>query len=330
MSTEKTRLHIRNKNRERYDLNALKEAEPALGNYIKPNKYGDDSVEFANPEAVKLLNKALLSHYYGIKHWDFPADNLCPPIPGRADYLHYMADLLGQSNFGSIPEGEKITVLDIGVGANCIYPALGVSEYGWKFVGSDADPNSVASAGKIAESNEQLKDNVEIRLQPDADSVFHGIIGDGERFDFTLCNPPFHSSEEEAEKGTQRKVRNLTGKKAAEAELNFSGISQELIYPGGEIAFIRKMIKESRAFGKNCYWFTTLVSKESNLKKVYSALEEAQIVYRKTIPMGTGNKVSRIVAWTFLTREEQMQWREDRWKVKTTDEKQKQQPDSRV
>ncbi len=330
MSTEKTRLHIRNKNRERYDLNALKEAEPALAKYIKPNKYGDDSVDFANPEAVKLLNKALLNHYYGIKNWDFPAENLCPPIPGRADYLHYMADLLGQSNFGSIPEGEKITVLDIGVGANCIYPAIGVSEYGWKFVGSDADSKSVDSAKNIVDSNYQLKDKVEIRLQPDADSIFHGIIGEGERFDFTLCNPPFHSSAQDAEKGTQRKVRNLTGKKAAEAELNFSGISQELIYPGGEIAFIRKMIKESCAFGKNCYWFTTLVSKESNLKKVYSALEEAQIVYRKTIPMGTGNKVSRIVAWTFLTREEQMQWREDRWKVKTTDEKQKQQPDSRV
>lgn len=329
MSTEKLRLHIRNKNRERYDLEALKEAQPELANYIKPNKYGDDSVDFANPEAVKLLNKALLNHYYGIKNWDFPAENLCPPIPGRADYLHYMADLLGQSNFGNIPAGGKITVLDIGVGANCIYPAIGVSEYGWTFVGSDADPKSLASAGKIAESNEQLKDRVEIRLQPDADSIFHGIIGAGERFDFTLCNPPFHSSEEEAQKGTQRKVRNLSGKNTAETELNFAGISQELIYPGGEIAFIRKMIEESRTYGKNCYWFTTLVSKESNLKKVYGALEDAGIVYRKTIPMGTGNKVSRIVAWTFLTREEQLKWREDRWIEKLKDEKQTDEPETK-
>lgn len=321
MSTEKTRLHIRNKNRERYDLNALKEAEPALSNHIKPNKYGDDSVDFASPEAVKLLNKALLNHYYGIRNWDFPAENLCPPIPGRADYLHYMADLLGQSNFGNIPEGEKITVLDVGVGANCIYPIIGVTEYGWNFIGSDADSKSADSASSIVETNEQLKEKVEIRLQSDSENIFRGIIGKDERIDFTLCNPPFHSSADEAEKGSQRKVRNLTGKQPTDTELNFAGISQELIYPGGEIAFIRKMIDESRTFGKNCYWFTTLVSKESNLKKVYSALEEAGIVYRKTIPMGTGNKVSRIVAWTFLTREEQKEWRESRWKDNKTEDK---------
>ncbi len=326
MSTEKLRLHIRNKNRERYDLEALKIAEPELANHIKPNKYGDDSVDFANPDAVKLLNKALLNHYYGIKNWDFPADNLCPPIPGRADYLHYMADLLGQSNFGTIPEGEKITVLDVGVGANCIYPIIGTTEYGWKFIGSDADSKSVDSAKNIVDSNEQLKDKVEIRLQPEPENIFTGVMGDDERIDFTLCNPPFHSSAEEAEKGSQRKVRNLTGKQQADTELNFAGIIQELIYPGGEIAFIRKMIDESRTFGKNCYWFTTLVSKESNLKKVYSALEEAGIVYRKTIPMGTGNKVSRIVAWTFLTREEQIEWRENRWKEKKTDEKEAEEP----
>ncbi|MGZ5188762.1 MAG: RlmF-related methyltransferase, partial [Kaistella sp.] len=148
-SQEKTRLHLRNKNRERYDLEALKTAVPELSNYIKANKYGDDSVDFASPDAVKLLNKALLSHYYGIKNWDFPAENLCPPIPGRADYLHYMADLLGQSNFGGIPQGEKITALDVGVGASCIYPIIGVSEYGWNFIGSDTDPKSVDSAKNI-------------------------------------------------------------------------------------------------------------------------------------------------------------------------------------
>ncbi|MGZ5284985.1 MAG: 23S rRNA (adenine(1618)-N(6))-methyltransferase RlmF [Kaistella sp.] len=313
-SQEKTRLHLRNKNRERYDLEALKTAVPELSNYIKANKYGDDSVDFASPDAVKLLNKALLSHYYGIKNWDFPAENLCPPIPGRADYLHYMADLLGQSNFGGIPQGEKITALDVGVGASCIYPIIGVSEYGWNFIGSDTDPKSVDSAKNIVASNEQLADKIEIRLQQNSESIFQGIFGNDEKIDFTLCNPPFHSSAEEAEKGSQRKVRNLKGKKTAAPELNFAGIANELIYPGGEIAFIRQMIAESKDFGKNCYWFSTLVSKESNLKKIYKLLEEAEIFHLKTIPMGTGNKSSRIIAWTFLNKEEQKEWREKRWR----------------
>ena len=154
MSTEKKqqgqkRLHARNRNRERYDLEALMLANPELKNYIKPNKHGEDSVDFSNPIAVKLLNKALLNHYYGIKYWEFPDENLCPPIPGRADYIHHMADLLGETNSGIIPVGDKVLCLDVGVGASCIYPIIGVIEYGWKFIGSDIDPKSIASARKM-------------------------------------------------------------------------------------------------------------------------------------------------------------------------------------
>src|SRR5690606_16439031 len=316
MSTEKTRLHIRNKNRERYDLNALKEAEPALSNHIKPNKYGDDSVDFASPEAVKLLNKALLNHYYGIRNWDFPAENLCPPIPGRADYLHYMADLLGQSNFGSVPTGDKISALDIGVGASCIYPIIGATEYGWNFVGFDIDAQSVESAQKIVEANDALNGKIEIKLQTNPEAFFKNIISEDDKIDLTVCNPPFHSSAEDAQKGSLRKVKNLSGKKTETAELNFAGISNELIYDGGEIGFIRNMILESKDFAQNCYWFSTLVSKESNMKKIYKILEEVETMHLKTIPMGTGNKSSRIIAWTFLSKEEQREWRETKWKDK--------------
>ena len=78
----KTNLHPRNKNREQYDLAELLKEIPKLKKHIKPNKYGEDSIRFSDPTAVKLLNKALLSNYYGIKNWDFPDTNLCPPIPG--------------------------------------------------------------------------------------------------------------------------------------------------------------------------------------------------------------------------------------------------------
>lgn len=313
---EKTRLHPRNKNRQAYDLEALKIAEPCLEKYIKLNKYGAESVDFAQPEAVKLLNKALLNHYYGIKNWDFPDENLCPPIPGRADYLHYMADLLLSSNFGNLPKGDKINALDIGVGANCIYPIIGVTEYDWNFVGSDVDEKSVESAKKIVESNPSLKDKIEIRLQENPNAFFEGIISNNDFIDLTFCNPPFHSSSEEAQKGTARKIKNLSGKKTETPTLNFAGVSNELIYEGGEALFIQKMIAESKKFGKNVFWFTTLVSKESNLKRIYKQLKDLEVVTMKTIPMGTGNKSSRVVAWSFLTKKEQQDWREKRWRNK--------------
>ena len=307
----KARLHERNRNRERYDLNALIAAKPALADHVKPNNYGDDSVAFSNPVAVRILNTALLHHYYGIEHWDFPKENLCPSIPGRADYIHYIADLLGE--YGDIPTGDRITCFDIGVGASCIYPIIGVTEYGWNFIASDIDEKSIASAKKIVEANPILHDKVEIKLQGSKRDVFFGVIGKEDKIDVAICNPPFHASEEEALSGSRRKVKNLTGKRIENPYLNFAGISSELICEGGEPLFIKNMIRESVKFSKNFYWFTTLVSKQSNLKAIYTLLDNFNATQVTTTPMGTGNKSTRIVAWTFLSEQQQAQWREARW-----------------
>ncbi len=296
---EKPRLHPRNKNRERYDLNALIFSIPELKSYVAKNKFGLESIDFANPRAVKLLNKAILHHNYGIAAWEFPDENLCPAVPGRADYIHHIADLLAAKNFGTVPMGDEITCLDVGTGASCIYPIIGVTEYGWRFIGSDTDPASIASAEKIVRANASLTGKIECRLQQNPSNTFQGIIHRDDKIDITISNPPFHSSMEEAQKGTRRKVRNLSGKKTKTPVLNFAGISNELIYPGGEYAFIETMIRESKVFSANCSWFSTLVSKESNLKRIQRLLEKSGARQIKTIPMGTGNKISRIVAWSF-------------------------------
>ena len=311
---EKGRLHPRNKNRERYDLRALTAALPELKSHVRVNEFGNESIDFSDPRAVKLLNQALLNHYYGIKHWDFPDGNLCPPVPGRADYIHHLADLLGSSNSGTIPTGDKITCLDIGTGASCIYPIIGVTEYGWRFIGSDIDPRSIASAEHIIRSNPSFHSKIELRLQKDPKAIFQDLLNKEERIDITLCNPPFHASLEEAQHGTRRKVENLSGKKAKIPVLNFSGISSELIHAGGEYGFIQSMITESKLFSKSCFWFSTLVSKHSNLKGIHRLLDESEASQVKTISMGTGNKVTRIVAWSFLSKEAQKEWRERRWK----------------
>lgn len=318
MSTEikqgKNRLHPRNRNRERYDLDALIKIQPLLANHLTPNKHGEKSVNFADPEGVRLLNKALLQHYYGMENWDFPTENLCPPIPGRADYLLYIADLLASSNFGEIPTGNKIRCIDVGVGASCIYPILGVIEYDWHFLGSDIDERSLEISKEIVSNNKNLKGKIDFILQENPSSIFHGLITKGDRFDLTICNPPFHSSTVEAEKGSRRKVKNLSGKKNQHPTLNFAGIGNELICEGGEARFIQNMAGESKRYGKNFFWFTTLVSKQSNVKSICTTLEDLNAVEIKTIPMGTGNKSTRIIAWTFLTKEEQLKWAKERWK----------------
>jgi len=311
---EKSTLHPRNKNRGKYDLHALTNSIPELKSHIISNKHGEKSIDFSNPIAVKTLNRALLSHHYGIKTWMFPNENLCPPIPGRADYIHHMADLLSENNFGKIPIGDDITCLDIGLGASCIYPILGVAEYNWKFIGSDIDPKSITSAKHIINDNPKLKDKIECRLQKESSAIFQGILEKEDLIDVVICNPPFHASIEDAQKGSRRKIKNLSGKTLKIPKLNFSGISNELICKGGEHQFIQNMITESKIYSKRCFWFSTLVSRQSNLKGIYKSLENSNIKQLKTITMGTANKYSRIVAWTFLSKEEQKEWGETRWK----------------
>ncbi|NVO04315.1 MAG: 23S rRNA (adenine(1618)-N(6))-methyltransferase RlmF, partial [Bacteroidetes bacterium] len=199
---EKTRLHPRNKHRERYDFKKLIESCSDLAQYVTLNIYQDESIDFFNPDAVKMLNKALLKHHYEIENWDIPQNYLCPPIPGRADYIHHIADLLGDFNNKKNPTGNKIKCLDIGLGANCVYPIIGNKEYGWYFVGSDIDPIAIESANKIIDTNASLKGNIEIRLQNNPKNIFEGIIQKDEVFDLTICNPPFHASLAEAQSGT--------------------------------------------------------------------------------------------------------------------------------
>lgn len=326
-------LHPRNQHRKRYDFNTLINAYPALAVVVSPNAYGDLSIDFASATSVKLLNQALLQFFYQVKYWDLPEGYLCPPIPGRADYLHYLADLLrethGNPRPSEIPTGKTVAALDIGMGANCIYPILGSRLFGWDFVGSDIDPVSVDTAKMIATSNPALKGHIRCRLQNTAKHMFNGVIQSEELFDVTLCNPPFHRSLAEASAGTKRKVANLAFNKTKKngrqrlnardqlpvksAALNFGGQKAELWCHGGEAAFIKQMIVESVGFSQQCLWFTSLVSKKESLAAIYKQLKSVNAIDVKTIEMQQGNKVARIVAWTFLDKEAQARWCDARW-----------------
>jgi len=297
---EKSGLHPRSRHRERYDFKALIGTCPELARFVKVNDYDDESIDFFDPYAVKMLNKALLKHYYSIDYWDIPQNYLCPSIPGRADYIHHIADLLGSFNNGQVPTGDKVKCLDIGVGASCVYPIIGIKEYGWSFTGTEIDPIAMESASKIIDLNPILKGKVELRLQENPDDFFiNGIVKKGEYFDISVCNPPFHSSKEEAQAGSIRKLNNLTHKNVNKPVLNFGGKEHELWCEGGEERFVSAMVYQSRRFAESCTWFSSLISKESSLRSVLKALQIAGAFQVKTIPMGQGNKKSRIIVWTF-------------------------------
>jgi 23S rRNA (adenine1618-N6)-methyltransferase len=309
-NTEKTTLHPRNLHRFGYDFELLTLNYPQLGEFVFTNEHNSRTIDFSEPEAVKALNNALLISNYDIQSWDIPTDFLCPPIPGRADYIHYLADLLATSNNGVIPQGETVMGLDIGIGANCIYPILGNSIYGWSFVGTDIDEKAIQNCKKIISHNPKLTEAISLQLQVNSRFIFKKIITPEDRFTFTICNPPFHSSSEEATKSSIRKVTNLDSNvsKTAKPVLNFGGHNAELWCEGGELGFIKQMIFESAKYPMQCLWFTTLVSKQSNLNTIYKTLNNVGAIH-KTIEMAQGQKTSRIVAWTFMTPAQQKAWK---------------------
>lgn len=295
---KKSGLHPRNKHKHGYDFNQLIKVYPSLSSFvIKSNpktKYKNDTIDFANSKAVLALNTALLLSHYELNYWTIPEGYLCPPIPSRADYIHHIADLLKTPD-GKIPTGEKIHLLDIGTGANCIYPLIAHQEFGWKITGSDIDEVALKNAQTIVDEN-KLSSSITLIKQTDAKKIFSNIIKPDDFFHLTICNPPFHSSAKEAAEATLRKNKNLG---LAKFNQNFGGQNAELWCEGGEKEFILKMINESREFKKNVLWFSSLVSKVETMPLLYQEFKELGITKIKTLDMAQGQKKSRIIAWSF-------------------------------
>lgn len=291
----KTKLHPRNQHSEGYDFVRLVAQTPELEAFTISNPVGQTTIDFQDVSAVRLLNRALLKTHYNIDFWDIPSGYLCPPIPGRVDYIHYLADLLAGSNNQAVPRGRHIKALDIGTGASLVYPLVGQSEYGWHFTGVDIDAGAIKSARQICEFNKLA---ITIRRQSKPENIFRGVIQPKDAFHVTMCNPPFHGSIEQANKGTQRKWSNLG--KGRSTKLNFGGQNAELWCPGGEIKFIARMVEQSMEFADQCLWFSSLVSKKDNLQPLYKILRKAKVADFKVVEMAQGQKTSRFIAWTYM------------------------------
>jgi len=284
-----------------YNFEVLIDNYPKLQPFVFKNKYGNLTINFSEAKAVRALNTAILKTNYGINYWQFDDNNLTPPIPSRAAYIHLLKDLLLSSNLDG-----NIKVLDIGTGANCIYPLLGQSIYNWQFVGSDVNKSSIKQAEKIIAKN-NLEDRVSIRFQSNPNQILQGILTKTDIFTLTMCNPPFYKDETEANSATLKKLKGLN-QDTNSINRNFSGISNELWYKGGEKAFLHNYLYESSLFKNKCFWYTTLVANKDNIKSMYASLDKLGAKIIKTLPINIGQKKSRVVAWTFLNEDQQKQW----------------------
>ena len=274
---------------------------------------GKETIDFSDPEAVFALNKALLLKYYDLSYYDIPDGYLCPPVPGRSDYIHHIADALAEVG-GKKPYSKEFVCLDIGTGADLIYPIIGTKCYGWNFIGTDIDDVAISNANKILVKNEILKGRIELRKQKSPNHLFRNIWKKDEYIDLVVCNPPFYTSRRDADKATTRKNRNLKKSHKGSKQRNFHGQPQELWFPGGEKAFISKMIKESISHGNQCFLFSSLISKDKSLPALKALLSQSKVKHSSIIEMAVGNKVTRLLTWSFLTEKQRKIWAQSRWR----------------
>ena len=290
-------MHLQNPYCNRYDLKRLVKYYPLLQKHIVLNPSGEETIDFLSSTAVYSLNKAMLLADFKLEDYDLPMGYLIPPVPGRLDYLLHMQDFISEKLNAS--EEIQLRGLDIGAGANGIYCILGAQHFNWKMVGIESDLNAIDIANTNIQKTKELQDKVKILHQENKSFLFKNIIKADEKFDFLVCNPPFHNSKEEAIKGTLRKLNNLGDKtKKKKFSLNFEGQANELWCNGGEILFIKRLIKESAGFKDQIKIFSTLVAKKTSLPTIEKQLNKVKADYH-IVPMALGNKKGRYVMWWF-------------------------------
>ena len=290
-------MHAQNPYVDRYDLKRLVKHNPELKTHIILNPSKEDTIDFSDSASVYELNRAMLLADFNLDRFELPMGYLIPPVPGRLEYLLHIQEFL--TNQFNSDQNTKLRGLDIGSGANGIYCILGAQYFNWNMVGSECDENAIKIAKANISPTKSLKNKIIIRHQENKSFLFKNVIQPGEQFDFTVFNPPFHKSKENALKGSQKKLNNLGREFDKEqVALNFEGQANELWCNGGEALFIKRLIKESILFKNQVKVFSTLVSKTNSLANIDKQLKKAK-ANSYVIPMDLGNKKSRIVLWWF-------------------------------
>ncbi|EPS95167.1 hypothetical protein FOMPIDRAFT_1054415 [Fomitopsis schrenkii] len=138
-----------------------------------------------------------------------------------------------------------------------------------------------------------------VQLDP-ADSILCHVLGGhssistdepGQVFDFTMCNPPFYSSKEDAQRSAE----------ATDSRPNAvcTGAELEMTTPGGEAAFVCKMVRESLELRSRYRWFTSMLGKLSSLAEIIALLREHQIDNYAFTEFVQGQTRRWAIAWSF-------------------------------
>lgn len=269
-----------------------------VGKYSCLKKYWEnDRYQFRDNEAIAILNRCILQHYFGLKIDEtlVSTKNLFPRVPSRYAYVSFVQQNILEPLLFSNSSSE-VTFLDVGTGAYAIYALLAtyLNETA-KVIASDIDQDSLDNASKVIHDN-NLRDRITLTHVNSADSVIAPLTKEpipGSIL-ITVCNPPFYSCVEDI--GSNRK-REFSSKHV----VRLQGTSKELVTEGGEEIFICKMINDSIELSayQNLCWFTSLVSKFSSLNPIVQFLQKSAATDYYVYEFKVGDTTRWIICWNF-------------------------------
>ncbi|XP_060521193.1 U6 small nuclear RNA (adenine-(43)-N(6))-methyltransferase [Cylas formicarius] len=278
-------MHPRNIYKKPPDFQQLALGYPEFRKYVKLDICGKVSFDFKDPDSLRVLSRTLLKKDFGLDV-QIPREKLVPTIPLRLNYILWMEDLLDFMQLG-----ENIKGIDIGTGASCVYPLIAAKKNNWSMVGTEIDEKSVSFAKKNVESNKLSSLITIVRVQPD--TFLKGAVGN-DPYDFCMCNPPFFSSFHEVHPFFKsRKIDRPRPKNA------FVATANEVVSKGGEVEFIKHIIKESKELGDQLKLCSSMVGHKSSLPHLKAFLRELEVRSFKETEFCQGNTTRWGLAWTF-------------------------------
>ncbi|KAM0747807.1 hypothetical protein T439DRAFT_382898 [Meredithblackwellia eburnea MCA 4105] len=265
---------------------------------------GKATVDFKNDESIRALTHALLKQDFNLDI-NLAHDRLTPIVPGRLEYLTWIINL-ALSTSPSTPKETPLKGIDIGTGSTAIYPLLAsrlhlhsphprIKEL--QMVATEIDERSYELALENVEQNGEEGSVRVVKVPANGDpfaklfvdDVLHGLA-DGETFDFTMCNPPFYSSESE--------MGDSATSKSMDPFAVCTGSENELITPGGEIEFVGRMVSESVGLGERIRWFSTLFGKLSSVSTTIDLLKSHGIHNYALSDLRSGQTKRWLLAWS--------------------------------
>lgn len=258
------------------------------------------------------LTRGLLHSYFDLRLPHLPSHHLCPPVPNRFFYLHWIQTCLlpslKQGRIESTPISPQTHCgMDLGVGATCIYPLLAVKAFRCNMVGTDIDADALSTAQANVEAN-QLQDKIKLfKVAPSSSQLPSSPPGGPltralqawnpqqrqQRLDFVMTNPPFYDPSEEA----------TTNPRAGDGRARTAMTSSEGIYPHGEVGFVLDMIADSLrgndANRMSSLWYSCMLGKKTSFVKLRKLLTHLLgPAHVEATEYGPGQYTRWFLAWT--------------------------------